>query len=65
MRLTPRLDALRRQMRELEAMEEAVMASPDRQISLTDPDARAMASPGVGGSRWLRSPRTALPRPGT
>jgi len=47
-RLTTRLDALRRQMRELEAMEEAVMASPDRQISLTDPDARAMASAGGG-----------------
>jgi transposase len=47
-RLTERLDELRRQMRELEAMEEAVAASPDRQISLTDPDARAMASAGRG-----------------
>ena len=47
-RLTTRLDALRRQMRELEAMEEAVLASPDRQISRTDPDARAMASAGTG-----------------
>ena len=47
-RLTTRLGELRRQMRELEAMEEAVMASPDGQISLTDPDARAMASAGTG-----------------
>ena len=47
-RLTERLEELRRQMRELEAMEQAVMASPDRQISLTDPDARAMASTGKG-----------------
>ncbi len=47
-RLTTRLDALRRQMRELEAMEQAVAATPDRQISLTDPDARAMASAGTG-----------------
>ena len=47
-RLTGRLEELRRQMRELEAMEQAVMASPDRQISLTDPDARAMASTGKG-----------------
>lgn len=47
-RLSERLGELRRQMRELEAMEEAVMASPDRQISLTDPDARAMASAGKG-----------------
>ena len=47
-RLTERLGELRRQMRELEAMERAVEASPDRQISLTDPDARAMASAGTG-----------------
>jgi hypothetical protein len=47
-RLTTRLGELRRQMRELEALEAAVMASPDRQISLTDPDARAMASAGTG-----------------
>ena len=47
-RLTTRLDELRRQMRELEVMEQAVAASPDRQISLTDPDARAMASAGTG-----------------
>ena len=47
-RLTTRLEALRRQMRDLEAMEQAVAAAPDRQISLTDPDARAMASAGGG-----------------
>lgn len=47
-RLTERLVELRRQMRELETMEQAVAASPDRQISLTDPDARAMASAGTG-----------------
>jgi transposase len=47
-RLTERLGELRRQMHELAAMEQAVLASPDRQISLTDPDARAMASAGTG-----------------
>jgi transposase len=47
-RLAERLESLRRQMRELKAMEEAVEAAPDRQISLTDPDARAMASAGKG-----------------
>jgi transposase len=47
-RLTDRLGELRRQMRELEAMEQALEATPDRQISLTDPDARAMASAGTG-----------------
>ncbi|CAN5237253.1 IS1182-like element ISCc5 family transposase [soil metagenome] len=47
-RLTTRLGELRRQMRELEAMEKAVDAAPDRQVSLTDPDARAMATHGKG-----------------
>jgi transposase len=47
-RLTDRVGELRRQMRELEAMEAAVAAAPDHQISLTDPDARAMASAGTG-----------------
>ena len=47
-RLTTRLEELRRQMRALAAMEQAVACSPDRQISLTDPDARAMASAGTG-----------------
>lgn len=47
-RLGERLEALRRQMRELAAMESAVAETPDRQISLTDPDARAMATAGKG-----------------
>ncbi|MDB5712503.1 MAG: transposase family protein [Sphingomonas bacterium] len=47
-RLAERLESLRRQMRELKTMEEVVEAAPDRQISLTDPDARAMASAGKG-----------------
>lgn len=47
-RLSDRLEALRRQMRELQAMERTVAEAPDRQISLTDPDARAMATHGKG-----------------
>jgi len=47
-RLKDRLAALREQMAVLEAMEAAVEAAPDRQISLTDPDARAMATTGRG-----------------
>jgi transposase len=47
-RLAGRLDALRRRMRELQAMASAVEVAPDRQISLTDPDARAMATSGKG-----------------
>ena len=42
------VDELRRQMRELQAMEQRVASAPDRQISLTDPDARAMATHGKG-----------------
>ncbi|WP_339528125.1 transposase, partial [Pseudomonas sp. EL_65y_Pfl2_R96] len=41
-------EALRCQMRELQKMQEAVADTPDRQISLTDPDARAMATSGKG-----------------
>jgi transposase len=47
-RLKDRIASLRRQMRQLQAMESAVEAVPDRQISLTDPDARAMATNGRG-----------------
>lgn len=47
-RITERIDALRRQMRELQAMEKLVETAPDRQVSLTDPDARAMATHGKG-----------------
>jgi len=47
-RLSDRLEALRGQMRQLQAMEEAVAAAPDHQVSLTDPDARAMATNGKG-----------------
>src|SRR5215831_9819755 len=47
-RLGERLEALRRQMRELQVMEQAVVDAPDHQVSLTDPDARAMATNGKG-----------------
>lgn len=47
-RLTERLAMLRRQMRKLQAMEQAVAVAPDHQVSLTDPDARAMATHGKG-----------------
>jgi hypothetical protein len=35
-------------MQKLEAHEKAMRASPDRQISLTDPDSRSMATSGRG-----------------
>jgi transposase len=47
-RLRERLAGLRERMRHLREMEVAVAAAPDQQISLTDPDARAMATNGKG-----------------
>lgn len=47
-RLVEKVERLRAQMAMLKAMEVEVEASPDGQISLTDPDARAMATSGRG-----------------
>ena len=47
-RLKEKVERLREQMRMLQAMEAQVAASDDGQVSLTDPDARAMATSGRG-----------------
>ena len=47
-RLTEKIEGLRQQMQSLKAMGEQVEASPDKQVSLTDPDARSMATSGKG-----------------
>jgi transposase len=47
-RLKEKIAALREQMQQFRAMEEVVRAAPDGQISLTDPDARSMATSGKG-----------------
>jgi transposase len=47
-RLREKLVSLREQMRTFQALEVEVHAAPDQQISLTDPDARAMATNGKG-----------------
>ena len=47
-RLTERIEALRRQMRELQTMEKLVETASDRQVSLADPDARALATHSKG-----------------
>ena len=47
-RIQEKIAGLRRQMQALKAMEEQVEAAPDKQISLTDPDARSMATSGRG-----------------
>jgi len=47
-KLKDKIVTLRAQMQALKAMEAAVAASPDGQVSLTDPDARSMATSGRG-----------------
>lgn len=47
-RLTEKIEGLRRQMQSLKAMEQQVAAAADNQVSLTDPDARSMATSGKG-----------------
>ena len=46
--LKEKLTKLKSEMHKLEAYEEAMLASPDQQISLTDPDSRSMATSGRG-----------------
>jgi transposase len=47
-RLKEKIAGLRRQMQSLKAMEQTVQAAPDQRVSLTDPDARSMATSGRG-----------------
>jgi transposase len=47
-RITEKIAGLRRQMQALKEMERQVQAAPDKQVSLTDPDARSMATSGRG-----------------
>jgi transposase len=47
-RIRDRLAALRKQVRDLRIVEAELAEAPDGQISLTDPDARAMATNGKG-----------------
>src|SRR5713101_6648589 len=47
-RLKEKIAGLRRQMQALKAMEQTVQEAPDKQVSLTDPDARSMATSGKG-----------------
>jgi hypothetical protein len=47
-RITEKIAGLRRQMQALKQMEQQVQAAPDKQVSLTDPDARSMATSGRG-----------------
>jgi transposase len=47
-RLKEKIEKLKEQMRRLEVLKVQMLASPDQQISLTDPDSRSMATSGRG-----------------
>ena len=47
-RLTEKIVKLKEEMQRLKALEARRLAAPDQQISLTDPDARSMATSGRG-----------------
>jgi transposase len=47
-RLTAKLTSLKEEMGKLAIYEKQMLASPDQQISLTDPDSRSMATSGRG-----------------
>jgi phage shock protein A len=47
-RLKDKIASLKQQMQQFRELQQAVQAAPDQQISLTDPDARSMATSGKG-----------------
>jgi transposase len=47
-RLKDKIASLKQQMQQFRELQQAVQAAPGRQISLTDPDARSMATSGKG-----------------
>src|SRR5882757_600648 len=47
-RLKEKIEKLKEQMQRLKALKVTMLATPDQQISLTDPDARSMATSGRG-----------------
>jgi gas vesicle protein len=47
-RLKEKLEKLKEEMQRLELLKVKMLAAPDQQISLTDPDARSMATSGRG-----------------
>ena len=60
-----KIETLKEQMRRLELLKVEMLATPDQQISLTDPGARSMATSGRGSgvlSEMRRSTKRMLPR---
>jgi hypothetical protein len=56
-RLQEKIAALREQMAAFKALEPVAHAAPDQQVSLTDPDARSMATSGRGNAMQERLDR--------
>lgn len=59
-RLQDKISALKQQMQQLKELEVRMMATPDQQISLTDPDARSMATSGRGSGMVGYNVQTAV-----
>ena len=62
--LKDKIAALKQRMEQLKQMEVAVNAAPDRQISLTDPDARSAVAVAMRmiDARRARAARSAAPQ---
>ena len=59
-RLKEKLAKLDEEVKRLAAIEKALLASPDKQISLTDPDCRSMATSGRGSGMVAYSVQSAV-----
>ena len=59
-RIKEKIKMLDREMRRLADLEKQIAASPDQQISLTDPDARSMATSGRGSGMVGYNVQTAV-----
>jgi transposase len=59
-RLKEKLDKLKQQMARLNSIEAELKKTPDKQISLTDPDARSMATSGRGSGMVGYNVQTAV-----
>jgi transposase len=59
-RLKEKLVKLEEEVKRLRAIEQQVLASPDQQVSLTDPDCRSMATSGRGSGMVAYNVQTAV-----
>jgi transposase len=59
-RIKDKITGLRRQMQALRQMQQTVQDAPDHQVSLTDPDARSMATSGRGSGMVGYNVQTAV-----